>query len=268
MRRLRAAHDVDRVAPQARLDDVLAVDGEVVAHEHAAARAERQPFDVIGLRAVGRHAIGADGRRDVGVAHRGARDFPGGAQVAIHQRRIGAEHVGDVVEAVRLAVVRQECVGVDLEREQIADRVAVLGAVQAVQRFAAGVRVGGGGRVELIFEISDELGGRLFVRQRLAGRRHHAAAQFLDDGFPDLGVRADVGERHALERQIARALGLVVAVGAVAVDDVFRRGRALFDAGLASREREGADGDGEGSGKGEGGGTHNPKKLREKSSQR
>ena len=47
VRRLRAAHDVDGVAPEPRLDDVLAVDGEVVAHEHAAARAERQPVDVI-----------------------------------------------------------------------------------------------------------------------------------------------------------------------------------------------------------------------------
>ena len=88
------------------------------------------------------------------------------------------------------------------------------------------------------------------VRQRLAGRRHHAAAQFLDDRFPDLGVRADVGERHALERQIARALGLVVAVGAVAVDDVLRRSRALFDARLASGEREGANGDRKGKGGG------------------
>ncbi len=80
----------------------------------------------------------------------------------------------------------------------------------------------------------------------------------LDDGFPDLGVRADVGQRETLERELAGALGVVVAVGAVLVDDVLGRGRALFDARLASGGSEGDGGDGEG--------THNPKNLREKSS--
>ena len=63
---------------------------------------------------------------------------------------------------------------------------------------------------------------------------------FLTTRLPDLGVRADVGQRHALERELGRALGVVMAVGAVAVDDVLRRSRALFDARLASGEREGA----------------------------
>ncbi len=173
VRRFRAAHDVDGVAPQTRLDDVLAVDGEVVAHEHAAARAERQPFDVIGLRAVGRHAIGADGRRDVGVAHRGARDFPRGREVTIHQRRIGAEHVGDVVEAVRLAVVRQQRVGVDLEREQIADRVAVLGAVQVDAAICG--RGSGSRRRPRRADLRDRRRARSWLARPAAARRPAAS---------------------------------------------------------------------------------------------
>ena len=54
----------------------------------------------------------------------------------------------------------------------------------------------------------------------------------------------------ALERELAGALGVVVAVGAVLVDDVFGRGRALFDARLASGRGEGEGDDGEGA--------HNP----------
>ena len=50
------------------------------------ASADRQPFDVVGLRAIGRHAIRRDRGRDVGVAHRGARDFPRRREVTIHQR--------------------------------------------------------------------------------------------------------------------------------------------------------------------------------------
>ncbi len=78
--------------------------------------------------------------------------------------------------------------------------------------------------------------------------------------FPDLGMRADVGQREPLERQLAGALGIVVAVGAVTVDDVLGRGRALFDARLASRRGESKANEGESA--------HNPKNLREKCSRR
>ncbi len=77
------------------------------------------------------------------------------------------------------------------KREQVADGVAVLGAIESMQRLQAGVRVRRRCGVELRLEERDELGRRFRVRQWLAGRRHHAAAQLLDDGFPGLGVRAD-----------------------------------------------------------------------------
>ena len=67
----------------------------------------------------------------------------------------------------------RNALGVDVEREQVADRVAVLGAVQAMQRLAAGVRVRGGGSVELLLEVGDELGRRL--RVRAAARRPAAS---------------------------------------------------------------------------------------------
>ena len=113
-----------------------------------------------------------------------------------------------------------------------------------MQRLRARVRIRGGRAVELLLEVGDELVRRRGFGQRLAGRRHHAAAQLADDGLPDLGVRADVGQREPLERQLAGALGVVVAIGAVAVDDVLGRGRALFDARLASGRGEGEGNEG------------------------
>jgi hypothetical protein len=73
-------------------------------------------------------------------------------------------------------------------------------------------------------------------------------------------VLADVGQRHTLERQLARALGIVVAIRAVAADDVLRSSRALLGARLAGRRGEGERNDGERA--------HNLKNLREKSSRR
>jgi hypothetical protein len=101
----------------------------------------------------------------------------------------------------------------------------------------------------------------LRVGQRLAGRRHHAAAQFLDDGFPDFGVLGDVGEGEALERELGRTLGVVVAIGAVAVERRFRRGGLLLDTRLASGQGEREGGDGGGAGE-----LHNPPNLMEKRS--
>ena len=48
--------------------------------------------------------------------------------------------------------VRQQRGGVDVESEQVADGVAVFGAIQAMQGRAAGVGLGGGGAVERGFQ--------------------------------------------------------------------------------------------------------------------
>ena len=122
-----------------------------------------------------------------------------------------------------------------------------------MQRLQARVRIRFGCGVELGFEERDELVRGFGVGQRLAGRRHHATAELLDDGLPDLGVRADVAQRETLERELAGALRVVVAIGAVLVEDVLSRGRALFDARLTSGGQQGEGCNGEG--------THNPKNL-------
>ena len=63
MRELEAGHVADDVAQQEDAELVLGVLREVVPEEQAAARAERQPLDVILLRVVRRNAVAERGRR-------------------------------------------------------------------------------------------------------------------------------------------------------------------------------------------------------------
>ena len=114
------------------LEVVRRVGRELVLDDQAAARAERQAFDVVVLRRVGRDAIRRLRRRGH-VAEREAADLAGGGQIRLEQRGREAECARLVVEAAARVVGRQELRGVDVEREQIANRVPVLGAVQAMQ---------------------------------------------------------------------------------------------------------------------------------------
>ena len=74
--------------------------------EHAAARAERQPFDVVVLRRVfGRSVDDEAWRRR--LADRQPADLSGGLHIRLDERRRDAERAGDVVEPVRRIVRRK-----------------------------------------------------------------------------------------------------------------------------------------------------------------
>ena len=115
---------------------VLAVGGEVVVHQHSAARAERQAFDVMVLRRITRRKIGCFGRR-LPEADRDASDARGRGRIGLEQSRRDRQRACDVVEASGRIVWRQERRDVDLEIQQIADGICVLGAVQAVENDGA-----------------------------------------------------------------------------------------------------------------------------------
>ncbi len=105
----------------------------------AAARAERHALERLVLAEITLHRVGDLRRRGVAFADGEPADLRRRGDVALEQRRRHAEHVGDVVEAVARIVCGQEGRGIDVEREQIADRVLVLDAVHAVQRRASGI---------------------------------------------------------------------------------------------------------------------------------
>ena len=163
----------DRRAVQHDAERVVAVGRERVGERDAAARAPRRAVDVLHLRLRARHLEGRLRRARVAIADRQRRDAPRRAQIAFHQRRRERLHVGDVVVAGAQRVGRQERVDVDVEIEQFVDRARVLGAVQSLERPAAGIGTQHGRRVDLGFERRRELRSR---PRRPAGARRAAAS--------------------------------------------------------------------------------------------
>ena len=185
---------------------VLAVRREVVLDQHAAARAQRQAVDVLGL-------VESRGRRDTRgcSAWRRRGRWPGGSRCA--RRRCT-----DPGTRARCAAPRRRCRSRRSTRPSAAassrprrGRAArsisrrVLGAVQAMQADVARIRAARRRR--------DRAGlpsrrrrhrWSLLVRLRLAGRRHQAAAQLADGLFPRLRIGRDVVERTACRRRRRR----------------------------------------------------------------
>ena len=241
--RLAQAADAVGVPALAQLDPqlVLGVDREVVVELRPAPGAERHPVDMAGLVQVGRHDERVGDRRP----HRGADREPGDPA---RRREVALEPAGvepaeaHVVEAGARVVGGQQRGHVDVEVEQVADGVAVLGAVEAPQRGAPpGVGVGGGGPVELGLEVRDEPARRLAVRPRPARRRHHARPQLADDLLPDIRVVPHALEIEVVEGQPRRAQGVVVAGHAVAVEQRALRPRRRLAGGGPSRQQHGGD---------------------------
>ena len=94
------------------------------------------------------------------IADRQGADLLGRRQIALLQRRRDAQHVGDIVEAVRRIVGRQQRRDVDVEREHVADRVGVLGAVQAMEHRPAGIGRRRRRPIQLALEPADQLARR------------------------------------------------------------------------------------------------------------
>jgi len=115
--------------PQLDLDVVLRLLRELVRHQRTAAGAERQPVHAVVLLHVGREAVGLAHDRRRRAPDRSPADRPGRREVALQQRLRHPQRGPDVVEAVAGVVGGQQGVGVDLQGQQVADRVAVLGAV-------------------------------------------------------------------------------------------------------------------------------------------
>ena len=163
-----------------------------------------------------RGSISRSGRADRSVAHGQAADLGGGRDVAVHERRRYTQHVGHVVEALGGIVGGKQRADVHIQSQQVANRVAVLVAIQAMERGRAGIGMRGRGAVELRFEARGEGIERSAIRPRRARRRHHAGANLADHFFPGFGVDSAAWRRvKFLENQIAGLQPLAVAGDAV-----------------------------------------------------
>ena len=200
----------------------------MVAHREAAPRAERQVLAHAAFLPprVG-NRVGLDGGPDRGVAEGEPADLLGRDHVAVEQDRGDRKHVGDVVEPVARLVGRQQRPLVDLQRQQVANRVAVLDTVQAVDGRAARIRVGRRGGVE---GGLNDVGGvvvGLGVRPRAARRRHRPAPQLAHDLLPGLDLAGDAADPRGvdgLQGQARLARAVVVARHAVPIEQCPRRG--------------------------------------------
>ena len=144
-----------------------------------------------------------------------------GAQELIDERRRHRQRVRDVVEAVLGAVDGQQRRGIDLEREQIANRVRVLGAIHAMRRHVAGRRARAprhraSPRARRRTHRSPHrsgfrpasLGGGIMRPRSLRTARSNVSA-----------CAATSSGDERVERDVGREIGLVVALDAIALDE-------------------------------------------------
>ena len=206
------------VARQAHRHLVVAVDGERMLDQDTAARADRQPGDVLLLRQVRTEPDRGAARRAAGPADGELCDLLGRRDVALEQRRRQIAD-RDVVEAEARGIARQQVGDVDFQREQITDCIVILGAVQPPERVrAAGVRLRRGQAVEGALQRCERglVGG--LVGPASAGRRHLPRAQLAGDLLPRLPVVPERLRVDRLERKPGRPGPVVVARQAVAAD--------------------------------------------------
>src|SRR5206468_3506318 len=163
---------------------------------------------------------------------RQSRDLTRDRQIAFQVRRRNRERVGEVVEAaVGGLVAGQERLDVNaskVEREQIADGVAVFGAVETMDGAdASGIRARGPRAIDFGFEPArDRMIGRR-VRPWPSGRRHRAGAKLRDHTLPQLRVVAGPGDVDTIERNPTGAKPLVVTRDAILIEYRSRRRRSV-----------------------------------------
>ena len=156
-------------------------------------------------------------------AGRDARDLPGHRQVPFEMGGRDRQRIREVVEAaVGRLVAGQQRLHVEAERidpEQIADGVAVLGAVEPMDRAdPAGIGVRRPRAVDFLLDVLNRGAIRAGIRARPPGRRHRTGAQPGDDLLPGVGALA--GDRAGAQGFEVEAAGVQpLAVAAEAVPD-------------------------------------------------
>src|SRR5262249_37783017 len=101
---------------------------------------------------------------------------------------------------------------VDVEREQIANRVGVLGAIEPVQRRRVETRAGRRRAIQPRLELRGKSVEYAPFRPSRAAWRHHAGPDLPDDLLPRRRIARDVFEVFRVERE-PRDLRAIVVTG-------------------------------------------------------
>ena len=227
---MRAAETADvivEIGLELDSDRVFAVHRKRVSDGKATARAERQVVAQPGvLNQQTRNGVGLARRTGQRPPQRLTGDFFRRGHVPVEQRGRHRQHLGDVVEPVLVGIVgRKQRADVGVDAEEIADRVGVLGAVQAMHGGTTRVHVERRRPVERGFETGDERRGRRRIGPRSSDRRHRPSAELPHHLFPLLRVGADLRQIRVVERQAGRLQPLVMAGHAVAGEKLAVGGR-------------------------------------------
>jgi hypothetical protein len=214
-------------------DVVLAIERKGVVDDCASASADRKAVDVLLLRHVRGNPDRVASGRTARTSNGHTADLLSGRHVAIEQ---GRREVGDrhVVEAVARLVCRQQRRGVDVERQEVAHRVLVLGPRQPPDRGCpAGIGMRRGRAVERRLQGRHHGVVGAVVWPFLAHRRHLTGAKLPDDFLPHVRMPGHILRKDLLENEATFFVVLVVAGEAVFVDERYVRRR--YNGGAARR---------------------------------
>src|SRR5258708_5923651 len=136
-------------------------------------------------------------------------------------RRRNGERIGEIVEAaVRRLVAGQEWFDVEVEVEQVANRVVVLRAIETMHGGdAARIRIRFPCSIDFSLELArDSVIGRA-VGTRSSLGRHRAGAKLRNHLFPDLHIRSGRSKVQTFEIEFSSPESLVMTGDAVPIDD-------------------------------------------------
>ena len=220
---LQAARHTQVGAEHANREDVIGIQGGGKLREDSSNSSYRHLFQMDILRGVLPNTIGFTARRNVHVPHGQRTDSSSGVHIALQQHWRNPQNSADIVKAVGRIVRRQKNRGIDFECQQIANRVAVFGAVQTTEQRATRIRVSGGRTIEFGREPGHQTSTCRVVRPGDASWRHHSDPHLADDLFPSLRVLFNMGEIQRVERQTRGLRALVMAGHTILVE-----GRAVI----------------------------------------
>ncbi len=144
-------------------------------------------------------------------------------------RRRNRKRIGEVVEAaVRGIVAGQQRLHVQIQREQIPNRVVVFGAIQPLHRAdAPRIRMRRPRLIHRVLKLrSDRCIGR-FIRPRIAQRRHRLRPQLHDHFLDGRRVWPRLRKIQRVQREPRCRSLMVVAIEAIILEELprgYRRG--------------------------------------------
>ncbi len=164
-------------------------------------------------------AVGFDDRPHRRVTDCHATDSPGRSHVPLEQSWRDRQHLRDVVESIAGVVCRQHRAAVDVERQQIADRIGVLGAVQTMDRGVPRVGMFACRASQFPIEPFNECRRSRRVGPAGAERRHGSRGDLLQYFFPEVRLVANARDVSLLEDQIRGTQPCVVTCDAVPIEN-------------------------------------------------